>query len=214
MRKIVLFISLILVAGVLILDSCGGSANKQPTSSSTTVATQPTQTQTATTTPASALPSYPKPAGLETEAYNNEEFKFSIDVPKGWTLRQTATGQYNIFTWTEGTGIPSIAVVVRNFMQPILIDTFVTKFETEVYGSSYKETKKQALTYQDVIVEYTMTTTDAAGASVDVIGDTVYRQHGNNFYVISELVEKSDPGSMLASLRYCGSTFATHLKMG
>jgi hypothetical protein len=213
-RKSILYTSLILIAGlILVFSSCGGGATQKAVSTAPPTSITSTPTPQATT-PAASVPTIAKPAGLETETYNNDDYKFSIEIPKGWTLHQTTQGQYFIFTWYSAEQVPALAVTVRNFMQPILIETYVKQFETEIYGAGYKETSNVPTTYGDTSVKYAMSITKTDGSATDVIGDTIYHQHGNNFYVVSDVVEKSDPGSMLLSLQYCASTFAVHLKMG
>jgi hypothetical protein len=213
-KKGLLLISLLLVIGLsMIFTSCGKSGTPEPTAtanapgsttSSVPATTQPTPTVT-------MGPSYimPKPAGLETELYSNDEYKFSVEVPKGWTLKEETQGLYIVFNWAgpAGAQIPNVGVTVRKFMQPILVETFITKFETEIYGAGYAENSKTVISEGVVAIEYTMSGT------ADLTGQTIYHQRGNDFLVVTNTFDGTTDAATIANLKYCASSYKTTQKM-
>jgi hypothetical protein len=208
-KKGLLLVSLALIIGLfMIFTSCGGSGTPAATTTSSAVTT----TATAPTPTVTMGPSYviPKPAGLETELYTNEEYKFTLEIPKGWTLKQETQGLYTVFTWVSPSGdqIPNLGVTVRQFMQPILVETFITKFEAEIYGAGYTENNNNVISEGVVAIEYSLT---ADGK--DLIGETIYHQRGNDFLVVTNTLDKTADEATVQNLKYCASTYKTTQKM-
>jgi hypothetical protein len=210
-KKGLFLVSLGLIIGLsVVFTSCGGSGTPAATTANsavTTTATSPTPTATVTMGPSYVIP---KPAGLETELYTNDEYKFTIEIPKGWTLKQETKGLYIVFTWVSPSGnqIPNLGVTVRLFMQPILVETFITKFETEMYGAGYTMNNQNVISEGVVAIEYSLTT-----EGKDIIGETIYHQRGNDFLVVTDTLDKTADEAMVKNLKYCASTYKTTQKM-
>jgi hypothetical protein len=127
-----------------------------------------------------------KPAGLETQTYTNNDYHFSIEVPKDWCLSENFH-EPNIHTfkwcWKDMTSAkPSFGVYCWCSKDAVSSEESVMKHFNGIYGEGSEPDR-------------------------ETVREHFAKHYDNVLYVIYYVTHIQGPDSFLETIQYCTGTF-------